>query len=203
MNRMKRMGFIRAGITVLAAVLQASAAPPPPPPGGGTIKPPDAPPPGTIYFEDNVVIIGPGFVKPDADGGTVFVDLTKVEPDPITRVLPDPTPRIRQLVEELTLVKGQVEAATGAIPGGLLNPASLAAVFDEPELTAGRGVFDDPAFLHEDVGGGEAAAPDRTEQARSGGMALQVAPDAPMPTPAVRRRAADRVTPSYWQLPIR
>ncbi len=202
MNRKSGMSGLAAGLAVLIGLWEVSAAPPPPP-GGGTVKPPDTPPPGRIYFEDHVVIVGPGFVKPEVDAGTVFVDLSKLDPDAVDPATPNPARKIERTVDELVRVKGQVESATGAIPAGLLDPASWLAGLVESDMTAGRGVFDDPAFLHEDVGGGEAAAPDRTEQARSGGVAVQAAPDAPALTPAERRRPADRVTPSYWQLPIR
>lgn len=181
----------------------ALAVPPPPPPGDGGIKPPDAPPPGKIFFEDHVVIVGPGFVKPETGGGTLFIDLTRITPDKVDPDKDDTTKTIKRVVSELTQVKTQVESETGAIPRGLLDPASLLALLGEDDLAAGRGVFDDPAFLHEETGAGEAAAPDRTEQARSGGASVKTAPDAPAPSPAARKERGAPVTPSYWQLPLR
>lgn len=186
---------------LLAGAGAARAVPPPPPGNGGGIKPPDTPPPGKIYFEDNVVIVGPGFVKPEADGGTVYVDLTKLTPGTVTPGKTDPDKTVNQVVREVSQVKSQVEAQAVAVPRGLLDPASLMALLKEDDLTPGRGVFDDPAFLHEAVGCGEPAAPDRTEQVRTGGAAVKTAPDAP--APAVRARDKGTVIPSYWQLPIR
>ena len=190
-------GALAAGLLIGAGWVWAS--PPPPPPGDdGGLRPPDTVPPGKIYFEDNVVIIGPGFVKPETDGGTVYVDLTKLTPDRVTPGKTDPDKTVHQVVREVTQVKSQVEAEVGGIPRGLLDPASLLALFQEDDLVPGRGVFDDPAFLHEEVGGREPAAADRTEQARTGGAAVQAAPDAPAPA-----GRAGVVIPSYWQLPLR
>ncbi len=191
------------GVVVVGLLIgsgMAWAVPPPPPGNGGGIKPPDAPPPGKIYFEDNVVIVGSGFVKPDADGGTVYVDLSKLSPTLVTPGKTDPGKTVNQVVREVSQVKSQVEAESVGMPRGLLDPASLMALIKEADLVLGRGVFDDPAFLHEEVGSGEPAAPDRTEQARTGGAAVQAAPDAP--APAIRGSGAGVVVPSYWQLLI-
>lgn len=191
------MCAMTAGIVIGTGA--AWAVPPPPPGDGGGIKPPDAPPPGKIYFEDNVVIVGPGFVKPEVDSGTVYVDLTKHDPTPVTPDKTSPGKTVNEVVREVSTVKSQMEAETVDLPRGFMDPATLMAFLKEDDLITGRGVFDDPAFLHEEVGGSEPAAPDRTEQARSGGAEVKAAPDAP----AVRRSGAGLVIPSYWQLPIR
>jgi len=192
----------RAGF--LLGVSAALAAPPPPPPGGGGSTLPPAPPIGRLYFQDNVVLIGPGFVKPEAEQGTIYVTLPQVSPDPVSPQTPAVREQtLRRTVDTVNRVKDQLEAATGEIPRGLLSPVSCLGELDGLPRTAGRGIFDDPAFLHEEVGGGDEAAPDRTDEARSGAAAVRVAPGAPLPTPATRRKPGAWVTPSYWQLPIR
>jgi hypothetical protein len=202
MNTNKRMAWIMmTAVMIVGTGLTWALPPPPPADNGGGIKPPDTPPPGKIYFEDNVVIVGPGFVKPDADAGTVYVDLTKLTPNAVNPDKTDPGKTVNQVVREVSTTKSQVEAAAVAIPRGLLDPASLMALLKEDDLVPGRGVFDDPAFLHEEVGSGEPAAPDRAEKARTGGAAVKAAPEAP--APAVRGSGVGVVIPSYWQLPIR
>jgi hypothetical protein len=201
MSRIKHLFWTATIAGMMMGTGLAWAVPPPPPGNGGGIKPPDTPSPGKIYFEDNVVIVGPGFVKPEADGGTVYVDLTKLTPGTVDPAKTDPAKTVNQVVREVSQAKSQVEAQAVAIPRGLLDPASLMALLKEDDLTPGRGVFDDPAFLHEAVGSGEPAAPDRTEQVRTGGASVKTAPDAP--APVVRERDKGTVIPSYWQLPIR
>lgn len=198
MIRLAVAGWI--GLALGAAV---AAPPPPPPANGGGIKPPDQAPPGKIYFQDNVVIVGPGFVKPDSNGGTVFVELSKVNPDPVNPDSAKPSKTVVQVVREVTLVKSQIEAEAVAPPRGLLDPASLLAVLNEEDMALGGGVFADPAFLHEEVGTREPSASDRTDQASSGGAAVQVAPGTPAPARAKKGVPGSPVVPSYWQLPIR
>jgi hypothetical protein len=195
---------MKTGISMMAALALSSAMawalPPPPPPGdGGGIKPPDTPPPGKVYFEDNVVIVGPGFVKPDSDGGTVYIDISKLNPDPVN---PDPQPgkTVERVVREVTQVKSQVEAGAVAIPPGLLDPVSLLNMIEQAEMAD---VFDDPAFVHEESGGREPAAVDQTAKAGSGGAAVKASPDAPAPSRLNRGKPGAPVIPSYWQLPIR
>ncbi|MFO7534172.1 MAG: hypothetical protein R6X19_00550 [Kiritimatiellia bacterium] len=194
--------WVGAGLIGLALSAAMAGPPPPPPPNGGTIKPPDTLPPGKIYFEDNVVIVGPGFVKPDSNGGTVFVDLSKINADTL-----DPNGKnsktFNQVVRELSQVKAQVEAEAVALPRGLLDPVSLLAVLNADDLPVGEGIFEDPAFLHEEAGSRDLSASDRTDQARSGGAAVQAAPGAPAPARAKKGGPGAPAIPSYWQLPIR
>ena len=191
------------GLALAMGAGTAQALPPPPPGDGGGDKPPVAPPPGKIYFEDNVIIVGPGFVKPASDGGTVYVDLTTLIHKTVIPGKTDPGKTVVRVVKEVGQAKSQVEALAGAVPAGVLDPVALLAFFKEDELTAGRGVFDDPAFLHEETGAAEPSALDRTEQARSGGAAVKTAPEAPVPAGRVRGPDRSAIIPSYWQLPLR
>jgi hypothetical protein len=193
---------MKTGIYVLATlVIQATTAwaLPPLPTNGGGIKPPDTPPPGKIFFEDNVVIVGPGFVKPDSDGGTVYIDISKLNPDP-AKTDPQPGKTVERVVREVSTVKSQIEAGAVAIPPGLLDPASLLIMIEQAEMAD---VFDDSAFLNEESGGREPAAVDQTGKASSGGAAVTVSPDAPAPCRLNQGKPGAAVIPSYWQLPIR
>ena len=202
-----RINGIMIGWTLGMAVcvVAAQAAPPPPPPGGGGgSKPPDTAPPGKIFFENNVIIVGPGFVKPDSDGGTVFVEIGAVNPGTVKPGKEDPGKTIERTVREVTVVKSQVEAGAVAMPPGLLNPAALLMALDEEEEgLGGKGIFDDPAFLPQEGGSREPAAAKRPVEPGAGGAAVQAAPDAPAPRQLKRSGAGEAVIPSYWQLPIR
>jgi hypothetical protein len=202
MTRIKAFG---AAFLLIVGVWEVVAAPPPPPPppgGGGGIKPPDAPPPGKIYFEDNVVIVGPGFVKPDSDGGTVYVDLSTLTPGktPDGRATDK---AVETIVREVESVKSQVEALSVAIPQGLLDPASLLQSLMAEPKPGEKGIFDDPAFLSEEAGGPEPASLGRAGEARAGSAAVRADPGMPAPAQLKRRAAEAAVIPSYWQLPIR
>ncbi len=182
MNRIIRM--TAGGMAGMAIGLAAALAgtPPPPPGNGGGIAPPSAPPPGRIFFEDNVVIVGPGFVKPDSNGGTVFIDVTKLTP----AVKPDggdTDKTVDRVVRELSQTKSQVEAGAVAVPPGLLDPAGLLMLLFGDQLEE-QVLVRDPATLADDPG--------------AAGASVQAAPGAPAPHPPKRAAAI----PSYWQLPI-
>lgn len=196
---MNRITGVWMSVFALAAITGMAVPPPPPPGNGGGIKPPDTPPPGKVYFQDNVVIVGPGFVKPASDGGTVYIDVTKLDPG---TVKPDPQPEktVERVVNEVSQVKSQVEAGAVTIPPGLLDPASLLIMIERAEMVD---VFDDPAFVHEETGGREPAVLDQTDKAGSGGAAVKASADAPAPAPRKRGKPGAPVIPSYWQLPIR
>lgn len=204
MNRIVKMKMGWAAIVAAGVLLAAHAAPPPPPPGGGGgIKPPDAPPPGKIYFEDNVVIVGPGFVKPDSDGGTVYIDIQTLDPDKVNPDKVSPSKTVERIIREVAQVKTQVEAGAVALPPGMLNPASVLLMLLGDEAAGEKGIFDDPAFLSEEAGNREPAATERPGEASAGGAAVKAAPDAPAPSQFRRSGAGAAAIPSYWQLPIR